>query len=77
MRRRLAAALLFGLGVVLLFVHTTMPALWELFGPEGDYPLASADGTLALASGFTPVIGAVLMLTAGLVSVPHRTRAAG
>lgn len=75
MRRRVAAYLLFGLGVVLLFVHTTLPALWELFGSPGDYPLASADGPLALASGFTPVVGALLMLFAGLVHVSDSRRA--
>lgn len=76
MRTRVAAYLLFGLGVILLFVHTTMPALWELFGSPGNYPLASADGPLALASGFTPVVGALLMLVAGLVHVSDGPRAA-
>lgn len=74
MRRQPAAYLLFGSGVLLLFIHTTLPALWQLFGPPGDYPLASTEGPLVMASGFTPVVGAVLMLFGGLVhgSRPRR-----
>ena len=67
MRRERFAYALFGVGVFLLFVHTTMPALWQLLGMAGAYPLASTQGLLGISTGFTPPLGALLMLVAGLV----------
>lgn len=67
MRGRLLAYVLFGIGVFLLFVHTTLPALWQILGIPSAYRLASSDGLLAISTGFTPPLGAMLMLVAGLV----------
>ena len=73
MTRKLVGLAIFGLGVALLFVHTTLPAAWELFGPRTPYPLSSPSGPGALASGFTPPLGAVLMVIAALVGWPRTT----
>jgi hypothetical protein len=59
--------LLFWIGVFLLFVHTTLPALWQLAGFSMPYPLASTEGLLGLSAGFTPPLGAALILIAALV----------
>lgn len=67
MRRVWLAYGLFGLGVFLLLVHTSMPALWQVLGIKNSYPLASTDGLLGLSAGFTPPLGVVSMLAAGLV----------
>lgn len=65
--RTMVARTLFGAGVFLLLVHTTMPALWQVFGVPGPYPLAATEGILVVASGFTPPLGVTLMLCAGFV----------
>lgn len=65
--RRSAARMLFGAGVFLLLVHTTLPALWQVLGLSGPYPLAATKGILIAASGFTPPLGVTLMLCAGFV----------
>lgn len=67
MRKERLAYALFGFGVFLLFVHTTLPALWQLLGIAEEYPLASTQGLLGLSTGFTPPAGAFVMLVAGLV----------
>ena len=58
---------LFFVGVFFLFVHTTLPFLWALVGVPLAYPLASSEGILAVLPGFTPVIGAILMVVGGLI----------
>lgn len=72
--RRRAGLAVFWLGVFLLFVHTTLPALWELFGPRTPYPLSSLSRLGAIATGFTPPLGAALMVVAGVLAGPHTTR---
>ena len=71
--RRLGGLAVFWFGVFLLFVHTTVPALWELFGPGTPYPLSSSSGLGAIATGFTPPLGAALMVAAGVLAGPHTT----
>ena len=73
MARQVVGCVIFGLGVCLLFIHTTLPAAWELFGPMAPYPLSSTTGLGALASGFTPPLGAVLTVIAAVVVGPRRT----
>ena len=65
MRRRRLALFLFWVGVALLFVHTTLPALWQIAGFTTGYPLAATTGMLAISAGFTPPLGTALMLAAG------------
>ena len=67
MRRRWLTLGLFSLGVFLLFVHTTLPALWQLAGFAAAYPLGSTEGLLGLSAGFTPPLGTAFMLAAGFV----------
>lgn len=67
MRKKTLAYGLFGLGFFMLVVHTTLPALWQVLGLPGQYPLASTEGILGLSAGFTPPLGATLLLAAGLV----------
>lgn len=67
MRRGWLVAGLFWTGVFLLFVHTTLPALWQVSGLPGAYPLASTKGILGLSAGFTPPLGTAFMLAAGFV----------
>lgn len=67
MQRQWLVRALYWSGVFLLFVHTTGPALWQVLGLPGAYPLASTKGLLGLAAGFTPPLGAASMLLAGFV----------
>jgi len=55
------------LGVVLLHVHTKLPFLWGLVGIPWDYPLRVPEGALAMLGGFTPPIGALLMVIGALM----------
>lgn len=72
MRSDWPVRILFSTGVALLFVHTTLPALWELFGPRTAYPLSSTEGPLSILSGFTPPLGAFVLLLAGSVHTRWR-----
>lgn len=58
---------IFSVGVVLLFVHTTLSLLWHLVGIPIAYPLTPADRSLAALTGFTPAVGAALMVVGGLI----------
>lgn len=65
--KRLGLAIFF-VGVFFLFVNTTVSFLWRLIGVPWAYPLAPTGGSVMLISlpGFTPVVGAVLMVVGGL-----------
>ncbi|MDF2627878.1 MAG: hypothetical protein K0R39_1709 [Symbiobacteriaceae bacterium] len=67
MKDRIVALSLFYIGVALMLVHTTLPFLWELARIPWAYPLVSTNGILAVLSGFTPPIGAGLLLVAGII----------
>lgn len=66
MTRKTLVYLLFIIGVLLLEVHTTLAVLWQLAGIPATYPL-SRSIVMYYAQGFTPILGAVLLLAAGLV----------
>jgi hypothetical protein len=66
MKRKTLAYLLFIVGVLLLEMHTTFAVFWQLSGNPAAYPL-SRSIVLYYAQGFTPVLGAVCLLAAGLV----------
>jgi len=53
---------LFFVGVFFMFVHTILPFLWALVGVPFAYPLTATEGVLAILPGFTPPIGALLMV---------------
>jgi hypothetical protein len=66
MAKKTLSYLLFGLGVLLLEMHTTLAVLWQITGAHGDYPLSS--GTiLYYGQGFTPMLGVLTLFIAGLV----------
>jgi hypothetical protein len=67
MYTRLVGMALFLIGVFLLLVHTTLPLLWSLAGIPEAYPLISSNGIEAFLPGFTPPIGALIMLLGGIV----------
>ncbi|MEX2161311.1 MAG: hypothetical protein WD751_05285 [Anaerolineales bacterium] len=67
MNKTWAAYLLFWLGVFLLGIHTTLPVLWTLLGLPEPIPFTADSGVLYYLQGFTPPLGAILMLIAGLV----------
>lgn len=67
MRHRTFGLLLFYIGVALMLVHTTLPFLWELARIPWAYPLVSTNGLGAILPGFSPVIGALLLVLGGLV----------
>ena len=67
MRHRTLGLSLFYIGVALMLVHTTLPFLWELARIPWAYPLVSTNGVLAILAGFTPPIGALLLVLGGLV----------
>jgi hypothetical protein len=66
MSRKTTAYLLFATGVLLLGVQTTFAFLWQITGMPGAYPL-SRSTILYYAQGFTPMMGALVMLLAGLI----------
>ena len=64
-RKRLGLAI-FALGALVMH-HTTLIFIWAAIGrPLADYPLLF-HGPLAYLPGFTPAIGAILMLVASLI----------
>jgi hypothetical protein len=66
MVKRILPYLLFGLGVLLLEMHTTFAVLWQITGAAGGtYPL-SRGIILYFAQGFTPMLGVVTLFLAGL-----------
>ncbi|HEU0295293.1 MAG TPA: hypothetical protein VFR47_21310 [Anaerolineales bacterium] len=67
MARKTLSYLLFGLGVLLLEMHTTLAVLWQITGAAGRmYPLSSGT-VLYYAQGFTPMLGVLTLFIAGLV----------
>jgi len=57
----------FALGAFLVQVHTTLSFLWAAVGmPLAAYPLLFK-GALAYLPGFTPAIGAVLLVVGSLI----------
>ena len=58
---------IFLLGIFFLFMHTTSPFLWLLIGIAYPYPLSSNQGILFYLQGFSPPIGAILMVLGGLI----------
>lgn len=67
MSRKSLSLVLFVLGAFLAHVHTTLPFLWGLVGIPWVYPLRVPQGALAMLGGFTPPIGAVLMVIGGWI----------
>jgi len=67
MKHRRLGLSLFYIGVALMLVHTTLPFLWELARIPWAYPLFSTEGVLAILPGFSPPIGALLMVLGGLI----------
>ena len=58
---------IFLLGTFFLFMHTTIPFLWAIIGITYPYPLSSNQGVLFYLQGFSPPIGAILMVLGGLI----------
>lgn len=67
MQHRILGLSLFYTGVALMLVHTTLPFLWQLARIPWAYPLVSSEGMLAILPGFSPPIGAMLMVVGGLI----------
>jgi hypothetical protein len=70
--------ILFLVGVLILHAYQTLLFLWQLVGlPGADYPprlllVAMADAKAAgLVIGFSPFIGLLLMVVAGLIYGRH------
>lgn len=66
MTRKTLVYTLFTIGILLLEVHTTFPVLWQILGIPSGYPL-SRTLFLQISQGFTPVVGVLLFLFAGLI----------
>ena len=65
MSKKNLAYILFGVGVLLLEIHTTFAVFWQLLGIPMPYPLSQSI-VLYYSSGFTPILGAICLLLAGL-----------
>jgi hypothetical protein len=65
MKRKIITSILFVLGALLLEIHTTFAVLWQISGISLPYPLGQSI-VLYYAQGFTPILGAVCLLAAGL-----------
>jgi len=66
MSKKTIAYTLFIIGLLLLFMHTSLTVVWQLSGSPGTYPL-SRSTLLYYAQGFSPIFGAVLLFVSGLV----------
>ena len=64
--KKTIAYIIFGIGVLLLEVHITMPFLWQILGLQMPYPFSQSI-ILYYAQGFTPILGTFCLLAAGLV----------
>lgn len=58
---------IFLLGTFFLFMHTTIPFLWAIIGITYPYPLSSNQGVLFYLQGFSPAIGAALLVVGSLI----------
>ena len=58
---------IFLVGIFFMLMHTTFPFLWALIGIPAPYPLSANEGFLFYFQGFSPVVGAVLLVVGGLV----------
>ncbi len=67
MQRRTVGVIFFLIGVFTALVHTMLPWVWALAGIRSPYPLAATAGWGAYLPGFTPPLGAMMMLIGGLV----------
>lgn len=67
MSTRRTGIVLFIAGVFTLSVHTALPFLWNLVGVPTPYPLVASEGIGAILPGFTPPLGGLLMLLAGIL----------
>ena len=65
-RKRLGTGV-FLVGVFFMFMHTTIPFLWALFGITYPYPLASNAGFMFYLQGFSPAVGAILLVVGSLI----------
>lgn len=67
---------LFYVGVFFLFINTTVSFVWRLIGVPWAYPFTPTEGSVMLISlpGFTPAVGAALMVVGGLVYGRKRER---
>jgi hypothetical protein len=65
MLTRKLGTLFFFAGIFLMVVHTTLPFIWNLVGIKSPYPLISDSVIGTFLPGFTPVIGAFLMMMGG------------
>ena len=75
MNRARIAALVFAFGCILLVLHSTLPFLWSLVGIQAEYPLFFHSGPADVIQGFTPPLGLVAMLIAGLIYGGQRKEA--
>jgi hypothetical protein len=58
---------IFFLGIFFMLMHSTFPFLWALFGINSPYPLVWDEGFLFYFQGFSPVVGAILLVVGGLI----------
>ncbi len=63
MRTTAVSVVLYCVGAVFLFVHTTAPFLWGLLGISASYPLGRGP-ILYYLSGFSPIVGAAVAFIA-------------
>lgn len=59
--------IIFLIGVFFLLMHTVLPFLWSVVGIPAPYPLSSNEGFLFYLQGFSPPIGAILLVVGGLL----------
>ena len=67
MQSRTWAWVFLALGAFVVHAHTTLLYLWQLVGIPGAYPLIATEGPLLALAGFTPPIGALVMVIGGLI----------
>jgi hypothetical protein len=67
MNRKKLGIGIFLLGTFFMFMHTTIPFLWAIIGITYPYPLSSNQGVLFYLQGFSPPIGAILLVAGSLI----------
>ena len=62
MQHKAIGTILFIIGGFFILMHTLFPFLWNVIGIQAAYPLASDHGIMYYLQGFSPAIGAALLL---------------
>lgn len=74
MQRKAIGTILFIIGGFFILMHTLFPFLWNIIGIQAAYPLAADSGIMYYLQGFSPAIGAALLIAASQTHSPTENK---